>query len=164
MLLIRSMEKHNWAKNLLIYDPAASIAGIPRLCYLAASAVRYISKLHGIDAKPEFYVDPDEVLRTKIGTDFAGEYYCEYGNIAAHHGPNLRDFPTQLDSESLKTLNLVFPVSPNIVSPGVGTLGGNFARLMKLNPYPWHPASSLVTARFPQGCRVSGSSSDWSIL
>ncbi|GFO10441.1 Atrial natriuretic peptide clearance receptor, partial [Plakobranchus ocellatus] len=71
MLLIRSMEKHNWAKNLLVYDPAASIAGIPRLCYLAASAVRYISKLHGIDAKPEFYVDPDEVLRTKIGTDYA---------------------------------------------------------------------------------------------
>ncbi|GFR93783.1 atrial natriuretic peptide clearance receptor [Elysia marginata] len=73
LLLMKTMERYGWGKVVLVYDPVVHISKIPRLCFLAASAISYISKLHGFEAKPEFSGDPEKVLRGKVGTDYAGE-------------------------------------------------------------------------------------------
>ena len=73
LLLMKIMERYGWGKVLLVYDPVVHISNIPKLCFLAASAISYISKRHGVEAKPEFSGDPEKVLKSKVGTDYAGE-------------------------------------------------------------------------------------------
>ncbi|RUS81232.1 hypothetical protein EGW08_011026 [Elysia chlorotica] len=73
LLLMKLMDRHGWGKLLLVYDPLVHISHIPKLCFLTASAISYISRRRGFEAKPEFSGDPEEVLRGKVGTDYAGE-------------------------------------------------------------------------------------------
>ncbi|GFN78151.1 Atrial natriuretic peptide clearance receptor [Plakobranchus ocellatus] len=72
-LLIKSIQRQGWKRFINVYNGSVDIFGIQRLCYLASSAFSHAASRSGLEAQPEFWDEPEKLLKTKVGTENAGE-------------------------------------------------------------------------------------------
>ena len=74
-LLTTAVQQLGWKRLVNIYDAQAVVNTIPKLCYLASSAIVASAKGRQLEPTPVFLDrDPEKLLRQDIGTENAGEF------------------------------------------------------------------------------------------
>ena len=74
-LLTTAVQQLGWKRLVNIYDAQAVVNTIPKLCYLASSAIVASAKGRQLEPTPVFWDrDPEKLLRQDIGTENAGEF------------------------------------------------------------------------------------------